>query len=108
MEITKETYSEVYAILNLMSFEQIEKIPENIWRNIEEKRDKEKVVEIENIEQYEISEVANKILAVLYKNYFATDEEREIIWAKEKMLYEKEQEKLREIYNPNNLFSKKN
>ena len=28
MEITKEAYSEVYAILNLMSWDLIKKIPE--------------------------------------------------------------------------------
>lgn len=104
MEITKEAYSEVYAILNLMSWNSINKIPEKIWENIENKRDKEKVIEINNIEEYQASEQANKLLAVLYKNYFATDEEKEVIQAKEKILYQKEQEELREKYNPDNLF----
>lgn len=107
MEITKEAYSEVYAILNLMSWNLIKKIPENIWENIESKRDKQKVIEIDNIENYQASEQANKILAVLYKNYFATDEEKEVIQAKEKILYEKEQEELHEKYNPDNLFKNK-
>ena len=104
MEITKEAYSEVYAILNLMSWNSINKIPEKIWENIENKRDKEKVIEINNIEEYQASEQANKLLAILYKNYFATDEEKEVIQAKEKILYQKEQEELREKYNPDNLF----
>ena len=104
MEITKEAYSEVYAILNLMSWNSINKIPEKIWENIENKRDKEKVIEINNIEEYQASEQANKLLAVLYKNYFATDEEKEVIQAKEKILYQKEQEELREKYNLDNLF----
>ena len=104
MGITKEAYSEVYAILNLMSWNSINKIPEKIWENIENKRDKEKVIEINNIEEYQASEQANKLLAVLYKNYFATDEEKEVIQAKEKILYQKEQEELREKYNPDNLF----
>lgn len=107
MEITKEAYSEVYAILNLMSWNSINKIPEKIWENIENKRDKEKVIEINNIEEYQASEQANKLLAVLYKNYFATDEEKEVIQAKEKILYQKEQEELREKYNPDNLFKNK-
>lgn len=107
MEITKEAYSEVYAILNLMSWNSINKIPERIWENIENKRDKEKVIEINNIEEYQASEQANKLLAVLYKNYFATDEEKEVIQAKEKILYQKEQEELREKYNPDNLFKNK-
>lgn len=107
MEITKQAYSEIYAILNLMSWNLINKIPEKIWENIENKRDKEKNVEINNIEEYQASEQANKLLAVLYKNYFATNEEKEVIVAKEKMLYQKEQDELHEKYNPDNLFKNK-
>lgn len=107
MEITKEAYSEVYAILNLMSWSSISKIPEKIWENIENKRDKDKVIEINNIEEYQASEQANKLLAVLYKDYFATDEEKEVIQAKEKILEQKEQEELYEKYNPDNLFKNK-
>ena len=107
MEITKEAYSEVYAILNLMSWNLIKKIPENIWENIEKKRDKEQVIEIDNIKEYQVSEQANKLLAVLYKNYFANDEEKEVIQAKEKILYQKEQDELHEKYNPDNLFKNK-
>ena len=107
MEITKEAYSEVYAILNLMSWDLIKKIPENIWENIEKKRNKEQVTEINNIKEYQASEPANKLLAVLYKNYFANDEEKEAIQAKEKILYERQQEELLEKYNPDNLFKNK-
>lgn len=107
MEITKEVYSEVYAILNLMSFDMINKIPEKIWQNIEEKRDKGNPVKITDMGKYQVSEEANKILAVLYKNYFATEEEKKIIEAKEKSLYEKEQEELRRKYSVNDLFKNK-
>lgn len=107
MEITKEAYSEVYAILNLMSWDSISKIPEKIWENIDNKRDKDKIIEINNIEDYQASEQANKLLAVLYRDYFATDEEKEVIKAKEKILEQKEQEELYEKYNPDNLFKNK-
>lgn len=107
MEITKEAYSEVYAILNLMSWNSISKIPEKIWENIDNKRDKDKIIEINNIEDYQASEQANKLLAVLYRDYFATDEEKEVIKAKEKILEQKEQEELYEKYNPDNLFKNK-
>lgn len=107
MEITKQAYSEVYAIINLMSWNLFTKIPEKILENIENKRDKEQEIEINNIEEYHPSEQANKLLAVLYKNYFATDEEKKVIQAKEKILYQKEQEELHEKYNPDNLFKNK-
>lgn len=107
MEITKQAYSEVYAIINLMSWNLFTKIPQKILENIENKRDKEQEIEINNIEEYHPSEQANKLLAVLYKNYFATDEEKKVIQAKEKILYQKEQEELHEKYNPDNLFKNK-
>jgi len=91
----------------LMSWNLINKIPEKIWENIENKRDKDKVIEINNIEEYQASEQANKLLAVLYKDYFATDEEKEVIQAKEKILEEKEKKELYEKYNPDNIFKNK-
>lgn len=104
MEITKQAYSEVYAIINLLSWNLFSKIPDKILENIEKKRDKENNIDINNIEDYHPSEQANKLLAVLYKNYFATEEEKKVIQAKEKILYQKEQEELREKYNLDNIF----
>lgn len=104
MEITKQAYSEVYAIINLLSWNLFSKIPDKILENIEKKRDKENNIDINNIEDYHPSEQANKLLAVLYKNYFATEEEKKVIQAKEKILYQKEQEELHEKYNPDNIF----
>lgn len=107
MEITKHAYSEVYAILNLLSWNLINKIPENIWKNIEDKRDKENVVEIYDIKEYHASEQTSKLLAVLYKNYFATDEEKNIIIAKEKILFQRKQEELQKKYNSDDMFKNK-
>jgi len=104
MEITNKTYSEVYAILNLLSFDEFLKIPNNIWKSIEEKRDKEVDIEIDNINDYVPSNEANYLLASIYKKYFATPEEKDVINAKEKALYEKNQKELYEKYNPDNLF----
>lgn len=108
MEISKKTYSEVYAIINLMSLSLIDKIPSNILEKIEKNCDTELNIEINNIEQYKPSEEASKLLAILYKNYFSTEEEKKVILAKEKSLYEKEQKELYEKYNPNNIFETNN
>lgn len=106
MEISKNAYSEVYAIINLMSLNLRNKIPENILKNIDDKRDKSNNVKISDINKYIISDDANKLLAVLYKNYYATEEEKEIIDVKEKCMFQKEQTKLRQKYNPDDLFKK--
>lgn len=100
MVITKETYSEIYAIINLMSENLRKKIPSDILDNIENKRDKDKIIQISNIENYEISDQANQLLAVLYKEYFATQEEKTIIDSKEKIIYKRRQKEAYQKYNP--------
>lgn len=89
-----------------MPLDLITKIPKKILINIENKRDKEFIVQIDNIGKYQPSKQASKLLAILYKNYFATDEEKRTIKAKEKNFYIIEQEKLREKFNPNDIFKK--
>lgn len=82
--INKQAYSEVYAIINLMSDELKNKISKDVLKNIDRKRDKSHLVVIDDIEDFKPSEQANKLLAVLYKSFFATYEEKRVIQAKEK------------------------
>ena len=64
-------------------------------------------MEIYDIKEYHASEQASKLLAVLYKNYFATDEEKNIIIAKEKILFQRKQEELQKKYNSDDMFKNK-
>lgn len=102
--ITKQAYSEVYTVLNMMSEAHRNKIPQNVLNGIDNKRDKQNIIKINNIKQLSISEQAEEVLAVLYKNYFASDEEKKIIKSKERILFERQQKELREKYNPENIF----
>lgn len=70
-------YSEVNAVLNLMPLDLITKIPKKILINIDNKRDKEFIVQIDNIEKYQPSKQASKLLAILYKNYFRLMKKKE-------------------------------
>ena len=47
------------------------------------------------------------IIAMLYRNYWCTPEEKEQFESIMKQNYEKEQEALREKYNPDNIFKEK-
>ena len=71
---------------------------------IDNKRDKQNIIKINNTKQFNISKQAEEVLAVLYKNYLASDEEKKIIKAKEKILFERKQDELRKKYNPDNIF----
>lgn len=102
--ITKQAYSEVYTVLNMMSEALRNKIPQNVLNGIANKRDKQNIIRVKNIKQLNISEQAEEVLAVLYKNYLASNEEKKIIKAKERILFERKQEELRKKYNPDNIF----
>lgn len=81
--LTKMAYSEVYTIISMMSEKLRNNIPQNVLNIIESKRDKKYNIQIKNIKEYKFSDEANKLLAVLYKNYLANTEEKRIIIAKE-------------------------
>lgn len=105
--ITKQAYSEVYTVLSMMSETLKSRIPQNVLIGIDNKRDKQNTIKINNIKQLNISKQAKEVLAVLYKNYLATNDEKKIIKAKERILFERKQEELRKKYNPDNIFKKK-
>lgn len=102
--ITKQAYSEVYTVLNMMSETLRNKISQNVLNGIDNKRDKQNIIKVNNIKQLNISKQAEEVLAVLYRNYLATDDEKKIIKAKERILFEKKQEELRKKYNTDNIF----
>ena len=80
----KEVYSEVYSIINMLAYEDRNKIPKRLLNLIEKKKDSNYNVNIENL-----SPDAQKILSVLYTDYISTEEERKVIKAKEQSLSRK-------------------
>lgn len=96
--LDKKAYTEVFYIINEMSTELRSKIPSEIIKNIENKMDRNYEFNIEDdIENAELLEDTEKILSVLYTDYLATEEEREVIRNKEKMLKEKHNTDLPEL-----------
>ena len=91
--LDKKAYTEVFYIINEMSEELRSKIPSEIIKNIENKMDRNYDFNIEDdIENAELLEDTEKILSVIYTDYLASDEEREIIQKKE--MYLKQRNKL--------------
>ncbi len=87
--INAKAYTEVNAIIKSMPPEMQNQIPENLRKTIEHNMDQNYLFEIEEIEEVALLEDTEKILSVLYTDYFATAEERKIILAKEKILESK-------------------
>lgn len=105
--LSSKAYAEVYYIINQMSEKMKSKIPENIIKNIKERMDKNYIFNSENkdLENIELLEDTEKILSVLYTDYFSTEEEKEIILNKEKMLESERKDKGFKIKKVNDIFA---
>ena len=105
----REAFSEVEQILNLMPTNLSNKIPARFKNIISSEKSKTYTPRIsEPFEECELKEETTIILAVIYRDFLCSKEEREELLERDKnKLLEFEQE-LREKYNPDNIFKNKN
>lgn len=105
----REAFSEVEQILNLMPTNLSNKIPTKFKNIISLEKSKTYIPKIsEPFEECELKEETNVILAVIYRDFLCSKEERaELLERDRNKLLEFEQE-LREKYNPDNIFKNKN
>ncbi len=100
---------EVYVILENSEEKIKRKIPENFKLFVSKNMDKEYIPNISfNNEAWEdtIMEETQQILAVIYRDYLVTKEEREKLLKEESEEEKRIEQKLREKYNPDNIFKK--
>ena len=103
-------YREVIEILRYTNQEDVDKIPsekimlwlDNMKEDYDFKIDPEKTLSEQNI-----SKEAKAILANIFKQYWATDYQKQRILDKEKYDLEKLEEEKRNQYNPDNIFKNK-
>lgn len=83
--LSRQAYTEAYYLICAMSEEMRSKISINIIESIKSNMDTNYEVNSNecNIQELKLLEDTEKILSVLYTDYIATQEEREIIKAKE-------------------------
>ena len=105
----REAFSEVEQILNLMPTNLSNKIPTKFKNIISLEKSKTYIPKIsEPFEECELKAETNIILAVIYRDFLCSKEERvELLERDRNKLLEFEQE-LREKYNPDNIFKNKN
>lgn len=103
----KRAYTEVIKIIKYFPNEEYAKIPLEKINYYKENMDKDYNFKINpniELEKQNISREANAILVTLFKDYFATDRQKEILnnllKQNQQILEELKQEK----YNPSNLF----
>lgn len=104
-----KAYTEVLAVISCFSEEEYLKIPESKIKFFEENKDREYDFKINpevDLFEQNISKEANAILITLFRDYFATDRQKEILNSLLKQNQEKLEEEKREKYNPDNIFKK--
>ena len=108
-EVYREAFSEIDAIFELMPINLLNKIPEK-FRNIikNEKSANYKPIISEPIEEYELKEETIIILALIYRDFLSTNEERKLLKLRDAEKIKEAEKELYEKYNPNNLFKKTN
>lgn len=101
---------EVYVILENSESNIKEKIPENFKNFIVKNMDNEYNPHIDfNNQNWEnnILEETQQILAIIYRDYLVSKEEREILLKEESEEEKRIEKELREKYNSDNIFKKK-
>lgn len=103
----KKAYTEVVEVLKYVPNEEVKKIPQEIIQALNEFSDKNYEYKIDKSVPFEnqiLLDETKSILAVLFRDYWATDYQREQILISEKIEENKLNEELSKKYNPDDLF----
>lgn len=104
-EINKKAVSEVIDILKHSEIEVTQKIPKKFIEFLTKNSDHDYIPNIDYSEENwenSIEEDAKVLIALIYRDYIMSEEEKE----KVKEEAEKQEQEIREKYNPDNLFKK--
>ncbi len=105
-------FTEVNEIMKLMPIELINKIPSKFREMIEEEKDNNYIPDIkEPIEKCKLKNETIIILGLIYRDFLCSQDERKKLQekdARELQKVKKDIEEMREKYNPDDIFKKKN
>lgn len=104
----KIAYSEVLEILKYISKEEFNKVPQDMLEMFKTNAsDENQFIYNPNktLQEQNVSEIARTIIAILFRDYWATENQRQKILDKQYFDREKIREKM---YSPDNIFKKQN
>ena len=104
-------YTEVLGMIKYFSSESLEKIPNDVLKMFEDNKDLNYEFEFDRNESFDnqnISKLAKIIIADLFIDYIATEEERKYINYRDKIELDRIEEEKRNKYNPDEIFLSKN
>lgn len=102
-----EASAEINEILKYLPKEEVEKIPSKLREFFKEVSSKDYVTNINPnmpLDKQQIKEKTKDIIALIYRNYWCSEEERKELDQKLIENDRKFEEELREKYNPDNIF----
>ena len=103
-------YYEVIRILEYVNIDDYNKIPSKLINTFRMNANYEHNFEYDvnkTLEEQNVSKRALTVIAILFRDYWATDTQREKIVAKQNYDRQQMEQELMEKYNPDNLFKKK-
>ena len=104
-------YSEVLEILNYISIQDYNKIPKEkieVFEKLSNKEYKFSYNPKVSLDENNVSNITKTIIAILFRDYWATEIQREKIIAKQNYDRSILDEEKRKIYNSDNIFKKYN
>ena len=105
--VERNAYSEVLEVLKNMAKDEVDKVPEDMREMFEECSNKEHKFKYDfskRMDEQDFLEDTKLILAILYRDYWATPEKRSELLKKDQYNREKVEIEKRIKYNPNNIF----
>lgn len=102
-----KAYKEVIKVIEYLPEELYIKIPDEILENLYENMDKEYDFEISNFKDVKFLKETEDILAVIYRDYLAGENEKRKIIIREKQEEIELEEEKRNKYSPDNIFEKR-
>ena len=74
--VLPKAYKEVVKIIEYLPDEEYIKIPEEIIQNLKEEMDDSYIYEIDDLESLEVLKETEEILAVIFRDYLSTSQEK--------------------------------
>lgn len=108
--VTKEyamAYTEVLKILSYVPEVELDKIPKEKLDFYKENMDKDYIYILDknkDFQEQDMMDITSAILANIFTDYWATDEQKEAIKRQEQIELKKIEDEKREKYNPDNIF----
>lgn len=105
-----KAYKEVMEILNFVPKQSVDKIPQTILKTFESRMDKSYNFTVDinkSFEEQNLLDETKAIFANIFRDYWATPYQKEVIETKEKYDRQKIEEERKSKYDVNNIFTKR-